>query len=177
MTVVPCFPGFLRQLGMNWHRLFGLVLTDFFTGSPYVVELEKDLALQKQLLDVLVLRRGSGRFTGRLPDGLEKLAPYNLVTFKSHQEPLTDGTLKKLTGRFVNLRKQVTPQRQPLLPEADFGLYAVTSRFPHNLNDQVPLEKLGEGVYDCRRGTDTVRVIVAGQVAKAAHNAVWHLFS
>jgi len=31
---------------MNWHRLFGLVLTDFFSGSPFVVELEKDLSLK-----------------------------------------------------------------------------------------------------------------------------------
>jgi hypothetical protein len=28
---------------MDWHRLFGLLLTDFFTGSPFVVEMEKDL--------------------------------------------------------------------------------------------------------------------------------------
>jgi hypothetical protein len=36
---------------MNWHRLFGLLLTDFFTASPFIVELEKDLSLKKQLLD------------------------------------------------------------------------------------------------------------------------------
>jgi hypothetical protein len=29
---------------MDWHRLFGLTLMDFFTGSPFIVELEKDLA-------------------------------------------------------------------------------------------------------------------------------------
>jgi hypothetical protein len=38
---------------MNWHRQFGLLLSDFFTGSPFVVELEKDLSLKKQLLDVV----------------------------------------------------------------------------------------------------------------------------
>jgi hypothetical protein len=27
---------------MNWHRLFGQLLTDFFAGSPFDVELEKD---------------------------------------------------------------------------------------------------------------------------------------
>src|SRR6267154_2782725 len=70
----------------DWHRLFGLILTDFFTGSPFHVELEKDLSLKKQLLDVVVLRKGPGRFTGRLPDGLDNLATHNLITFKSHQE-------------------------------------------------------------------------------------------
>src|SRR2546429_555931 len=58
---------------MDWHRLFGLILMDFFTGSPFIVELEKDLALKKQLLDVVVLRRGPGPFAGRLPDGTDKI--------------------------------------------------------------------------------------------------------
>jgi hypothetical protein len=26
----------------DWHRLFGLLLTDFFTDSPFSVELEED---------------------------------------------------------------------------------------------------------------------------------------
>jgi hypothetical protein len=36
--------------------------------------LEKDLSLKQQFLDVVILRRGSGNLTGRLPDGLENLA-------------------------------------------------------------------------------------------------------
>ena len=79
---------------MNWHRLFGLVLTDFFTGSPFVVELEKDLSIKKQLLDVVILRKGHGRFTGRLPDGLDDLAIQNVITFKSHQEAFDDWASK-----------------------------------------------------------------------------------
>jgi hypothetical protein len=54
----------------DWHRLFGLLLTDFFTGSPFTVEIERDLSVQQQLLDVVIVRRGRGRFAGRLPDGL-----------------------------------------------------------------------------------------------------------
>src|SRR4051812_39604935 len=110
---------------MNWHRIFGLLLTDFFTGSPFVVELEKDLSLKRQLLDVVILRRRQGRFTGRLPDGLNNLANHNLITFKSHQEALEDWTLKELTGHYVNYRKQVSPTMKALLPEAEFRLYAV----------------------------------------------------
>jgi hypothetical protein len=72
----------------DWHRLFGLLLTDFFNGSPFVVEVERDLSVQQQLLDVAIIRRGRGRFVGRLPDGLEGLRPHNLVTFKSRHEAL-----------------------------------------------------------------------------------------
>src|SRR5262249_16421930 len=86
---------------MDWPPLFGLLLMDFFTGSPYVVELEKDLALHKQLLDVVILRRGKGHFASRLPDGLDDLAAHNLITFKSHRETLDDWALKELTGHYV----------------------------------------------------------------------------
>src|SRR5436309_2730119 len=40
----------------DWHRLFGLLLADFFTGSPFRVELERDLSIQQQLLDVVIGR-------------------------------------------------------------------------------------------------------------------------
>ena len=83
---------------INWHDLFGLMLTDYFTGSPFKVDTEPDLSKRKQLLDVVILRKRRGHFAGRLPDGLEDMARFNLVTFKSHQEPLDDWALKELTG-------------------------------------------------------------------------------
>src|SRR5262249_33482605 len=124
-----------------------------------------------------ILRRGKGRFAGRLPDGLDDLAAHNLITFKSHQEALDDWALKELTGHYVNYRKQLGPEKGPLLPEGDFRLYAVCSRYPHNLANEGPWERLQEGVYRCRRGTDVIRVVVAGQLPKAEHNAMLHLFS
>lgn len=160
----------------NWHRLFGLLLSDFFTGSPFVVEIEKDLSAKKQLLDVVVLRKHEGRFDALLPDGLDELARFNLITFKSHCEALDDWALKELTGHYVNYRKQIGESRT-LLPEGDFRLYAVCSRFPQKLADAVDLQRLQDGVYDCRRGTDAIRVIVAQQLAKTENNAMLHLLS
>ncbi len=160
-----------------WHRIFGLVLTDFFTNSPVEVKLEEDLSRREQRLDVLLLRRGDGPPPDRLPDGLEDLAPLNLITFKSHQEALDDWALKELTGHYVNVRKQFSPSRKRLLPETDFKLYAVCARYPHNLANDVTLEEVREGVYDCRRGTDLIRVIVAGRMPLAEHNAMLHLFA
>src|SRR5437762_11152493 len=145
----------------DWHRLFGLLLTDLFTGSPFSVEVERDLSVQQQLLDVIIVRRGRGRFVGRLPDGLEGLRPHNLMTFKSHHEALDGWAMKELVGLDVAYRKLVSPSPSDLLPEEQFGLYAVAARFPHNLSGQVPWQKVQAGVYDCRWGTDTIRVIVA----------------
>ncbi len=141
------------------------------------MELEKDLASRKQRLDVVVVRRGGGPFRGRLPDGLEDLAPHNLITFKSHHDALNDWALKELTGHYVNYRKQCTPRGQPLLPESDFRLFAVCSRFPQNLADNLRLELVKPGVYNRQRGTDRIRVIVAGQVSNEPQYAPFQLFS
>ena len=43
-----------------WHRLFGLTLTDYFHGTSYNVEIEKNLSMRKQLLDVVVLESKEG---------------------------------------------------------------------------------------------------------------------
>jgi hypothetical protein len=161
----------------EWHRLFGLLLTDFFTGSPFIVEVERDLSEQQQLLDVVIVRRGRGKFTGRLPDGLESLAEHNLVTFKSHQEALDGWAIKELVHHYVAYRKLVSASPSDLLPEERFRLYAVAARFPHNLASQVPWQEHQAGVYDCRWGLDTVRVLVAGQLRREEHNAPLHLFS
>jgi hypothetical protein len=162
---------------VDWHRLFGLILIDFFTGSPFDVELEKDLSLKKQLLDVIIVRKYPGTFPEPLPEGLEELAAHNLITFKSHHEALDDWALKELTGHYVNYRKQVSPSLQQLLPEEEFRLYAVCARFPHNLASQAAWTEKRPGIYECRRGTDAIIVVVLRQLPQSAHNALWHPFS
>ncbi len=161
----------------DWHRLFGLLLTDFFTNSPFVVDVERDLSVQQQLLDVTIVRRGRGRFAGRLPDGLEGLRPHNLMSFKSRHEALDAFAVKELVGAEVAYRKFVSPSPSELLPDDQFGLYAVAARLPHNLSGQVPWQRVQQGVYDCQWGTDTIRVVVAGELPQETHNAPLHLFS
>src|SRR5947209_14684272 len=109
-----------REELRDWHRLFGLLLTDFFSGSPFRVEVERDLSVQQQLLDVTIVRRGRGRFAGHLPDGLDGLRPHNLMTFKSHHEALSAWTMKELIGADVAYRKLVSRSPTDLLPEDQF---------------------------------------------------------
>src|SRR5438874_9957056 len=162
----------------DWHRLFGLLLTDFFSGSPFVVEVERDLSAQQQLLDVVIVRRRRGKFPEALPDGLGDLAEHNLITFKSFREALDDWAIRELSAHYVAYRKLVSPSPSDLLPAQRFRLYAVAARFPHNLvAAQLPWQERQPGVYDCRWGLDTVRVIVAGQLPREPHNAPLHLFS
>jgi hypothetical protein len=74
-------------------------------------------------------------------------------------------------------RKLVSRSPSDLLPAEHFRLFAVCARFPHNLAAQVPWQERQAGVYDCRWGLDNIRVIVAGQLPREAHNAPLHLFS
>ncbi len=125
----------------------------------------------------MIVRRGRGRFPGRLPDGLDGLRAHNLITFKSHREALDGWAMKELVGHSVAYRKLVSPAPSELLAEDQFGLYAVTARHPDRLSGQVPWQRVQAGVYDCRWGTDTIRVVVAGELPREAHNAPLHLFS
>jgi hypothetical protein len=98
----------------DWHRLFGLTLTDVFQDTPWRVDLEKDLAMQRQLLDVVIIGQTTPDGMAELPDGLDNLRAHNLLTYKSKQEPLNRWALHELIGHYVNYRKLISPKsRQP----------------------------------------------------------------
>ncbi len=157
-----------------WHRLFAAAWTDFFRGSDAVVEAERDLSVKKQMLDVVIIRKGSDPLPWRPPDGFEDLAAYNLVTFRSHRDKLSAFALQELLGHAVNLRKQVSPSMDEadLLPSDQFRLFAVAARFPKNLvEDKIELRPLKPGVYDIEALGLRIRVVVCNQLPLEEHNA------
>jgi hypothetical protein len=98
-----------------WHRLFGIALTDLFTGRPWRVELEMELALKSQRLDVLIIERLTGQIAtldptalADLPDGLDNLGAHNILTYKSAQESLDTWAVDELIGHYVTYRKLVS---------------------------------------------------------------------
>lgn len=168
-----------------WHRLFGIALTDLFAGTPFRVELEKELALRSQLLDVVIIQNTAGDLaaarTGlELPDGLEGLRAHNLLTYKSQHEALDGWALEELIGHYANYRK-LTPardDRRKLLPEENFQLYAVATRFPDKLKACVSFEETAwDGIFDLAWGTRRIRLIVLAATPKHPRNAPWELFS
>lgn len=161
---------------MPWHRIFGMLLSDYLEGSPFSVELEIDLSHHKQLLDIIVVRRRPGKMLTPMPDGLNDLVEHNLISFKSFREPLDDWTLKELTGHYVNYRKQTSPKGE-LHSEDRYRLYAVCARLPRALLSQVVHQEVQSGVYECIRGTDCIRVVVAGELPLEEKNSLIHLFS
>jgi hypothetical protein len=162
----------------HWHRLFGITLLDYFSGSNYTVELENDLSLQKQLLDVLILKQPQGRQLDQLPDGLDNLATYNLLTYKSHHEPLDSWAWKELVGYYTNYRKQIpVGKHKTLRPESDFQLYAVCTHYPQQLATQFRLTKVQQGVYELACLDSRIRIIVTRKVPRQPRNTLWQLFS
>ncbi|MCC7422520.1 MAG: hypothetical protein IT428_19750 [Planctomycetaceae bacterium] len=160
------------------HRLFGLSWSDFFQGSDVTVELEMDLSRRQQLLDVVLIRRGTKPVPRPLPDGFEDFAPHNLITFKSHQESLDGWTLAELIGHSVNYRKQAGPSPQEALSESEVRLYAVCVRHPQNLDNARILQPVREGVYEIvYPAVANIRVIVVHGLPQAEQNAMLHLFS
>jgi hypothetical protein len=181
----------------DWHRLFGRLLTGLFKGSPFAVELKRELSVEQtfchvvipdpgpqrasivrrmvpHVLDAVIVRRGPGRFAGRLPDGLDGLVAHNLFTLRSHKEWLDAWGVKELVAQYVAYRKVVSPSPRELLPEDQFRLFAVCAIGPRKLRRQVPWRQPEPGVYDYRWGPDTVRVVVASEVSRLPHNALWH---
>lgn len=161
-----------------WHRLFGLSLIDLFQGTDVTVELEVDLSQRQQFVDVVLIRKGTGPIPIRLPDGFDRLAPHNLVSFKSHHESLDGWTLCELIGHYVNYRKQASPPRDELLPAKDFRLYAVCVRHPQNLAKSGILRPVSEGVWDAvLPGVATIRIIVVRRLPRQEQNALLQMFS
>ena len=120
-----------------WHRLFGFILNDILHRLLNIscdVKLEEDLSKLRQLLDVVIIRRQEISKGKTLPDGLDLNATHNLVTYKSHQEPLDEWAIQELVGHYVNYRKLIGYQENgnKLPPESDFQLYAVSTRYPVN---------------------------------------------
>ena len=168
----------MADVPMNWHHMFGVLVQDFFRGTPCVVELERDLSAKSQFLDVLIIRKTGEVIDRVLPDGLEgQLADHNLITFKSHRETLDDWTLDELLAHYVNYRKQTSPSFDDLLPKSEFRLFAVCARFPEGLAKEVPLVEVQPGVYDVAWGVRLIRIIVAGRLPRTEANAMLHLFS
>jgi hypothetical protein len=161
----------------DWHRLFGMTLTDFFTGTNYDVDLEKDLSLKQQILDIVIIEKTEGTPPEALPDGLENLGKHNLLSYKSMRESFSAWAVEELIGHFVNYRKQSSPSLKKLLPEKDFRLYAVSTRYPAKLAKQVPLKEVTKGIYDLRWGIREIRLIVSSQIKKEERNAPWLMFS
>ncbi len=163
----------------DWHRLFGMTLTDFFTDTAWTVELEKDLSLKKQLLDVVIIEKKEGNPLpeDQIPDGLENMSRHNLLSYKSFRESLDDWTADEFIGHFVNYRKQISPSLKKLLPKEDFRLYAVCTRYPAKLAKVFPVKPVKKGVYDLPWASRNIRIIVTGRIEKAERNAVWLMFS
>ncbi len=153
---------------------------DFFTDSYYEVKLEQDLTIQKQYLDLLILKKSEGKPPPFLPDGLENMGDYNLISYKSLRQPLDAWMIDELIGYYTIYRKQISPSPKELVPIERFQLYAVCTRYSHFLSRGLKngkITKIKEGLYEMDYTSRPIRIIVLNTVPTIKKNAVWQLFS
>ena len=163
---------------IDWHHLFGWTLMDYFTGSNYSVDLEKDLSVKPQLLDVVIIEKSTGSPLSELPDGLENLSKHNLLTYKSLHETLDTLVIAELLSHYVNYRKLLSPKAWEDLSLSDFRLYAVTTRYPRKLSQEFKndFQEIKKGVYVLQFGNHNIQVIILSQMPQIKKNALWQLF-
>ena len=85
---------------INWHRLFGLMLMDYFSDRGFRVELEKDLSQKRQYLDVVIIERKDeeANLSG-ICDGFDNLS--------SHHRTAKESCLMGQHPHFISLRLSV----------------------------------------------------------------------
>ena len=156
-----------------------MALVDFFSNTNYLVEIEKELKIP-QFLDYLVVNKVKDTDENDsliLPDGMESLSQYNLLTFKSSKQPLDRWAIDELICYYVLFRKIISPSGQKLIPENEFKLFAIATRFPNKLSSELNLIQLKEGVYRLKHGEQPVTIIVISRLPKDQKNAIFHLLS
>ena len=162
---------------IEWHKILGMALVDFFSSTNYSVEIEKELEIP-QYLDYLVVKDDNiNNSTLILPDGMETLSQYNLLTFKSLRQPLDLWAIDELISYYVLYRKIVSPNPEKLISENNFKLFAISTRFPKKLSSEVNLISIKKGVYHLSHGNQPITIIVISTLPKNQRNAIFHLFS
>jgi len=163
-----------------WHNLLGITLTDFYHGTSFRVDLEKEIKYPQYIDIVVVENKQADQLESQLesqPDGLENLAKYNLITYKSLWEPLDSWTIDELISYYVLLRKVTSLESKNLIPVSEFNLIGIATRFPQKLNNFENLEYIKEGVYNIFRGENVITIIVTSQTPKTLKNTIWQMFS
>jgi len=129
--------------------------------------------IRKQKSDVIVIKKGEGKLPDSLPDGFDDLVKYNLITYRSLHETLDGWALDELLGYFVNYRKQLVEEDEPLPPLELFKLYAISTHFPKKLSEEFKLVSELQGVYRVRWGSTIIKIIVLSEVRQEEHNAFY----
>ncbi|MEM7536607.1 MAG: hypothetical protein AAF639_30775, partial [Chloroflexota bacterium] len=163
---------------IDWHRSFGLAVEGNFSDYPFEILREQDMSVQEQFLDILILNTKPGKYPAPLPDGLDNLNTYNLISYKSLHESMSVWTIEELINYYAAYRKILSGGDNKKLPPRDeFQLYAICTRHPRKFLKNNPNKRVKQGVYDIIWGERTVRVIVLSRIAKTKRNALWNLFS
>ena len=160
---------------INWHRLFGLLLMDYFYDRGFTVEVEKDLSLKRQYLDVVIIEQKDKKVDlSDICDGFDNLCRHNLLSYKSQRQSLNFWAVEELIGHYVNYRKVLGRSK---IKGEDIRLYAVSTRYPAQLLSAIPAKEVTSGVYEIRVLSHDIRILILSRLSLEQRNAVLTFFS
>ena len=160
---------------INWHRLFGLLLMDYFSARGYNVELEMDLSVKRQYLDVVIVEQNDKEADlSDICDGFDNLPKHNLLSYKSNRQSLNSWAMEELIGHYVNYRK-VCGLNASI--SEDIQLYAVSTRYPEKLFSEVSATEVTTGVFEIKAISREIRILVLSRLPLSQRNAVLAFFS
>jgi hypothetical protein len=161
---------------VKWHHVLGNALRDHFTGTCYSVGIDRELKI-KQFVDILIIEENKGENRDHSLKGFENLSKYNVITYKSLRQPLDSWALDELTGYYVLFRKMISPDQDKLISEEEFKLYGIATRFPEKLNKHEALEYKSPGVYEIKRGSRKIEILVICEMPREKRAALWQMFN
>ena len=158
------------------HRIAGLVLEPVLARLGFETDTEIDVSLQKQMIDLICVRREMMVEVTLPPiywQVFGKLNEHNLISFKSYSESFNAQALEEFYGHLTNYCKAKKVRR------VEVNLYIITNHYPKALLEPLHtkglLEEVKAGeVYDLTMSTlKPVRFIVCQE----SDNLVLALFS
>ena len=160
---------------INWYRLFGLLLMDYFSTRGFNVELEMDLSVKRQYLDVVIVEQNDKEADLLdICDGFDNLRKHNLLSYKSNRQSLNSWAMEELIGHYVNYRK-VCGLKAAI--SEDIQLYAVSTRYPEKLFSEVLATEVTTGVFEIKVISREIRILVLSRLPLSQRNAVLAFFS
>ncbi len=162
-------------MNINWHRLFGLLLIDYFSNRGFRVELEKDLSLKRQYLDVVIVEQKDEKANlSGICDGFDNLSSHNLLSYKSKRQSLNSWAIEELIGHYVNYRKIL---ERTGAKAHKIQLYAVSTRYPVGLLSKTQAREITPGVWEIKLLRRLIRILVLSRLPLVQRNAVLSFFT
>ncbi|MEZ4710958.1 MAG: hypothetical protein R3A44_27415 [Caldilineaceae bacterium] len=127
----------------DYHRIAGLALAPVLNRLGYITEVEVDISFQRQIVDLIAVRRVQVVEQTLAPiywQVFDELNEHNLISFKSYSESFNGQALEEFYGHLTNYCKVRSVHRRQV------NLYAITTHYPSDLLEPLLVAGLAQEI-------------------------------